>query len=81
MVGLSFATGDLVFMIDVDLEEEPELLRPFYARFLESGADSVYGVQSQRKGRTFERISEDLSIGSLSFCRELKPPRTASLHD
>ena len=35
MVGLSYATGDLVFMIDVDLEEEPELLREFYARFLQ----------------------------------------------
>src|SRR4051812_12147678 len=57
MVGLSYATGDLLFMIDVDLEEEPELLRPFYARFLETGADSIYGVQSERKGGAFERIT------------------------
>src|SRR5713101_542719 len=31
MTGLRFTTGDLVFLIDVDLEEEPELLRSFYA--------------------------------------------------
>jgi putative glycosyltransferase len=57
MVGLSFATGDLVFMIDVDLEEEPELLRTFYARYRQTEADCVYGVQSGRKGGKFERIS------------------------
>ena len=33
MVGLSYATGDLVFMIDVDLEEEPELLASFTPAF------------------------------------------------
>jgi putative glycosyltransferase len=74
MVGLSFATGDLVFMIDVDLEEEPELLRPFYARFLESEADSVYGVQSQRKGRAFERISGDLFYRFVKFLSGIKAP-------
>src|SRR6516225_3172254 len=46
MTGMEFATGDLVFLIDVDLEEEPELLRVFYARLQETQADMVYGVQS-----------------------------------
>ena len=67
MVGLSYATGDLVFMIDVDLEEEPELLREFYARFLESGADSVYGVQSQREGRLFKRMSGALFYRAINI--------------
>jgi putative glycosyltransferase len=67
MVGLSFATGDLVFMVDVDLEEEPELLRLIYARFLETGADSIYGVQSQRKGGVFERISGQLFYRLANF--------------
>jgi putative glycosyltransferase len=67
MVGLSFATGDLVFMIDVDLEEEPELLRPFYARFLETKADSIYGIQSKRKGSAFERISGEVFYRLVNF--------------
>ena len=67
MVGLSYATGDLVFMIDVDLEEEPELLREFYARFLESGADSIYGVQSQREGGVFKRMSGEIFYRSINF--------------
>ena len=32
MTGLAHATGDLVFLIDSDLEEEPELLGQFHAR-------------------------------------------------
>jgi putative glycosyltransferase len=67
MVGLSFAKGELVFMIDVDLEEEPELLPVFYSRLLESHADSVYGVQQQRKGGVFERLSGRLFYSFLTF--------------
>jgi putative glycosyltransferase len=67
MVGLSFAKGDLVFMIDVDLEEEPELLRSFYARFSETKCDSVYGVQSKRKGGAFERISGEVFYRIVKF--------------
>jgi len=67
MVGLSYATGDLVFMIDVDLEEEPELLRQFYAHLLETGSDSTYGVQSQRKGDVFERMSGQVFYTFVNF--------------
>jgi putative glycosyltransferase len=76
MVGLSYATGDLVFMIDVDLEEEPELLREFYARFLEAGADSIYGVQSERKGNAFERISGQIFYRFVNFCQAITLPAT-----
>ena len=57
MTGLSYAHGDLVFLLDSDLEEDPEFLTVF-ARQLESqDCDVVYGVQEQRKGRWFERWS------------------------
>lgn len=57
MTGLSRAQGDWIFLIDVDLEEPPELLLPFSARLLERSADVVYGVQDTRKGNWFERWS------------------------
>lgn len=57
MTGLSHARGELVFLIDSDLEEEPELLSLFYDKLRESGADVVYGVQRSRKGGFFERIT------------------------
>ena len=57
MTGLSYATGDLVFLIDSDLEEEPELLTAFVETLRQSEADVVYGVQAARRGGTVERIS------------------------
>ncbi|MBP7461703.1 MAG: glycosyltransferase family 2 protein [Candidatus Delongbacteria bacterium] len=55
--GLSFAEGDYVFLIDCDLEEEPELLSLFWKTLHDRKADLVFGIQEHRKGRWFERIS------------------------
>src|SRR5258708_4637731 len=60
MVGLQHARGDLVFLLDSDLEEDPELLERFYEILLETRADVVYGTQQSRKGGTFERWSGDI---------------------
>jgi putative glycosyltransferase len=60
MTGLSYARGELLFLIDCDLEEQPELLGQFCAEHKGSGADVVYGVQPKRKGSFFEQISGDL---------------------
>lgn len=57
MTGLAQAQGDLVFLVDCDLEEEPELLGKFHEKLLSSRADVVYGVQLKRKGNYFEKIS------------------------
>jgi len=58
MVGLRIAKGDLVFLIDVDLEEEPELLKEFYNQFTaQRELDVLYGVQARRKGGVFEVFS------------------------
>lgn len=57
MTGLAHARGELVFLIDSDLEEEPELLGEFYRILKETAADVVYGVQQRRKGGLFERLS------------------------
>jgi putative glycosyltransferase len=57
MTGLMHARGDLVFLIDSDLEEEPELLLLFVETMQAKKTDVVYGIQERRKGRAFERIS------------------------
>jgi len=58
MTGLSFATGDLVFLIDCDLEESPELLGTFREVMQKNpDADVVFGVLARRKGGWFERLS------------------------
>lgn len=57
MTGLAHAEGDWVFLIDSDLEEEPECLAEFAAHMQAERCDVVYGVQAQRKGGWFERWS------------------------
>ncbi len=49
MTGLTAARGDLVFVLDSDLEEEPEWIERFYREMMRTGCDVVYGVQTQHK--------------------------------
>jgi putative glycosyltransferase len=57
MTGLAHAKGELVFLIDSDLEEEPEWLEAFAQQMRRERCDVVYGVQQRRKGNWFERWS------------------------
>lgn len=57
MTGLTHAKGDYIFLIDVDLEEEPELLELFWKENDNDDVDVVYGIQRKRKGKIFEKIS------------------------
>jgi putative glycosyltransferase len=58
MIGLENVQGELVFMLDSDLEEEPELLEEFYSTMMdgEGDIDVVYGVMENRKGGLMERL-------------------------
>lgn len=57
MTGLAHAKGQNVFLIDSDLEEEPEWLISFSEQMTQKNSDVVYGIQEQRKGGFFERWS------------------------
>ncbi len=57
MTGLKYARGELVFLIDSDLEEAPELISDFSACMTRIECDVVFGVQKRRKGAAFERMS------------------------
>jgi putative glycosyltransferase len=57
MTGLAHAGGELCFLIDSDLEEDPAVLQEFFDRMQVTGADVIYGFQDQRKGGMGERIS------------------------
>lgn len=60
MTGLARARGDLVFLIDCDLEEDPAWLVTFADTLRRTRADVVYGVQRKRKGGPLERMSGEL---------------------
>jgi len=58
MAGLSYISGQYVFMIDTDLEEPPELLIGYWNKMQEVGdTDVVYGHLIERKGSYFEKVS------------------------
>lgn len=57
MTGLVHARGEQVFLIDSDLEEEPEWLLSFANELVAEKCDVVFGVQQQRKGKGFERFT------------------------
>ena len=49
--GLEHASGDAVVIIDADLQDPPEVIGEFLARWRE-GYDVVYGVRTDRPGET-----------------------------
>lgn len=53
--GLEHAVGDVVAMIDADLQDPPELIPEMVARWRD-GADVVYAVRAQREGETAFKI-------------------------
>jgi glycosyltransferase involved in cell wall biosynthesis len=50
--GLEYATGDIVAMMDGDLQDPPELLAEIYRKINEENYDIVSGKKTGRKGHT-----------------------------
>lgn len=80
MTGLSLAEGDLVFLIDVDLEEAPELFLDYWRTLQEDPTlDVVYGIQDQRKGGPVERVTGSLFYRLFNWLSEERIPANMSL--
>jgi polyisoprenyl-phosphate glycosyltransferase len=70
--GMQIATGDAVVLLDGDLQDPPELIEKFYARWRE-GYDVVYGVRERRIAtvpmqiayKLFYRVFRSLSYVSM----------------
>ncbi|WP_299479856.1 glycosyltransferase family 2 protein [uncultured Roseibium sp.] len=77
ITGLSYARGERVFVIDVDLEEPPESLLDFWREMDTSEADIVYGVQPARKGWFIERFSGTLFYNILDLIAGVTIPHNA----
>jgi putative glycosyltransferase len=75
MTGLAHATGDLVFLIDSDLEEEPELLSQFHARLAKGDCDVVFGIQEARRGGLVERVTGALFFSLADVLSDHSIPR------
>ncbi len=75
MTGLAHAGGDLVFLIDSDLEEQPEDLALFHQRFAQGDSDVVYGIQRSRRGGLIERIGGAIFFALVNALGDRPLPR------
>lgn len=75
MTGLAHASGELVFLIDSDLEEQPEDIAQLYRRFQRGDCDVVYGVLESRRGGPFGKIPGALFFTLLEALSDHPVPR------
>lgn len=53
--GLDVCSGELILIIDADLQDPPELLGPMMERMEAEGADVVYAARTRRHGETLTK--------------------------
>ena len=76
--GLDLCRGDMILIIDADLQDPPELLASMTEAMRESGADVVYGVRKSRAGETaFKRATAHGFYRLLSRATEVDIPLDA----
>jgi putative glycosyltransferase len=75
MAGLAHASGELVFLVDSDLEESPEWLAAFERARAERGVDVVYGVQASRQGSPVTRLGGWLFYTTVNLMLDHPIPR------
>jgi putative glycosyltransferase len=76
MTGLNYAKGDLIFLIDCDLEEKPELLNDFYQQLIATkDCDLIYGIQKQRRGLSINNLGGAFFYLIYNFLSDNKIPR------
>jgi putative glycosyltransferase len=77
MTGLAHARGELVFLIDSDLEEDPAWLARFHQALVAEQADVVYGISKRRHGTWWQRFTGWLFYTTFNLMLEHPLPRNA----
>jgi dolichol-phosphate mannosyltransferase len=77
--GLDHASGDAVIVMDADLQDEPEMIREFLAKWQE-GFDVVYNVRRRRVGMSFiKRVGTNVFYGLLRRLGSIQMPQNVGL--
>ena len=75
MTGLANTKGDYIFLIDCDLEENPEyLIDLWYELISDPYYDVVYGIQNKRKGNLYERMTGSLFYKIFNLFSKIRYP-------
>ena len=72
---MELSRGDYCFLIDSDLEVNPEILSKFRSLLQSTKADVVYGVQEQRKGERSARLLGGVFWKLFSKLSDIEVPR------
>ena len=74
IAGINNSTGDCCVVIDVDLQDPPELIEELYVKFLE-GYEVVLAKRKKRKGETFlKKIIASIGYKLINFFSEIDMP-------
>jgi dolichol-phosphate mannosyltransferase len=71
--GLQQATGTVIAVLDADLQDPPEILPQFFAKW-EEGYDVIYAVRAERKEGPLKRLAYYLYYRVLAFLAEIDIP-------
>ena len=74
VAGLANSRGQHVFLIDCDLEEQPEWLNLFFSKMDESGADVVFGAQQKRVASRLSNLLGELFWSALNVMSSVRIP-------
>lgn len=74
--GTEYATGEAIVWMDGDLQDQPELIEEFVARW-QDGYDVVYGVRVKRKGNIILRAAYKIFYAIFSKLSFVTMPRDA----
>lgn len=71
--GLEFATGDVIAVLDADLQDPPEILPRFFEKW-EEGFDVIYAVRQKRKEGLIKRSAYFIYYRILRMLSEIDIP-------
>ena len=74
LAGLTRASGDLIYIVDSDLEEEPEWMVPFFEAMKVGDHDVVFGVSQTVKGGYIYGLSRWIFYQTLNLFSTVKFP-------
>ncbi len=74
LCGLENCIGNIIYLIDGDLEEDPEDFYEFYNELMNNNLDMVFGKQLVRRGNYLEMFSGNLYYLFLEFIAGAKIP-------
>jgi len=74
LAGLNESKGEHIFLIDIDLEEDPNWLVNFSKSLKSQSAECVYGVQVTRRGGGFDKFTGWLFYKLINFFSNIDVP-------